>query len=195
MHGLRSLRFKSCQRAGRSGERSVIVINNDSPFIHRQLAQRVSLIGAGDSQLSNVTYAAREARDERNVHLFMGIEADRARAYVCFERRFRVWKCTWDKYDAGVFHEAHQPMWSIGFAWVSRAHRRKAGFGEQPRRLAIFSVSEIPSGGTRLLLKTVKRRRGQCARQASSSPNRFGKHYDRHKTPLAQANAQEALTV
>lgn len=126
MHGLRSLRFKSCQRAGRSGERSVIVINNDSPFIHRQLAQRVSLIGAGDSQLSNVTYAAREARDERNVHLFMGIEADRAlRAYVCFERRFRVWKCTWDEYDAGVFQEAHQPMWSIGFAWVSRAHRRK----------------------------------------------------------------------
>jgi len=68
MHGLRSLRFKSCQRAGHSGERSVIVINNESPFIHRQLAQRVSLIGAGDSQLSNVAYAAREARDERNVH-------------------------------------------------------------------------------------------------------------------------------
>jgi hypothetical protein len=125
MHGLKSLRFKGCKLAGRFGERSVIVINNESPFIHRQLAQRVNLNAAEDSQLCNVAYAAREALDERNIHLFMGIEADRARAYVCFERRFHVWKCRWDEYDARVFHEAHQPMWSIGFAWVSRAHRRK----------------------------------------------------------------------
>jgi hypothetical protein len=125
MHGLRSLRFKNCAHASSHGGRSIIVVNNESPFIYRQLAQKVSLIAAGDSQLSNVAYAAREALDERNVHLFMGIEADRARAYVCFERRFRVWKCTWDEYDAGVFHEVHQPVWSIGFAWVSRAHRRK----------------------------------------------------------------------
>jgi hypothetical protein len=36
-----------------------------------------------------------------------------------------VWRCTWDEYDARVSHEVHQPIWSIGFAWVSRAHRRE----------------------------------------------------------------------
>jgi hypothetical protein len=101
------------------------VVNSESPLIHRQLAQRVSLVAAGDVQLSNVAYAAREAPDERNIHLFIGVESDRARAYVCLERRSHVWQCTWDEYEAGVFHQLDQPMWSIGFAWVTRAHRRK----------------------------------------------------------------------
>jgi hypothetical protein len=104
----------------------VVVVNSESPLIHRQLAQTISLNAADDTQLSNVAYAAREAPDERNIHLFIGVEADRARAYVCFERRAHVWRCTWDEYERGVFHKSSsEPVWSVGFAWVARAHRRK----------------------------------------------------------------------
>lgn len=125
VYGLRSSRFRKCSEAARSGGRSVIVINSESPFVHRQLAQRISLVAAADAPISNVAYAASEKPDERNIHLFIGVEEERARAYVCFERRFHVWQCTWAEYDAGLSHEINQELWSRGFAWVSRAHRRK----------------------------------------------------------------------
>jgi hypothetical protein len=89
------------------------------------LAQEVSLIAAGETNYSGVAYAADERPDERRIHLFLGVSDDRAQAYVCFEMRSRVWKCTWTEYASGEAHKLEdRNMWSIGYAWVSRGNRR-----------------------------------------------------------------------
>lgn len=126
LKGLRRSGFNSCTAVWRSRPRSVIVINGQSPRVHRRLAQEVSLVAAGDVDFTNVAYHADEEPDDRQIHIFIGVEAERAKAYVSFERRFHVWQCTWDEYETGVVHRlSNQPMWSVGYAWVSRAHRRK----------------------------------------------------------------------
>ena len=103
----------------------MVVINSQSPRIQRLVAQEVSLIAAGDTNYSGVAYAADEAPDERQIHLFLGVSDDRAQAYVCFERRAHLWQCTWSEYAVGVAHKLDdRPMWSIGYAWVSKKNRR-----------------------------------------------------------------------
>ena len=117
--------LRSCPVTWPSGSRSVVVINSQSLRVHRQIAQDVSLVAAGDVEFSNVAYGADEQPDNRQIHLFLGVERDRVQAYVCFERRSDIWQCTWSEYDTGVTHKLDvQPMWSIGYAWVSRANRR-----------------------------------------------------------------------
>ena len=124
--GLRCSGLRSCPVAWHSGARSVVVINRQSPRVHRRLAEQVSLVAAGDTKPSNVAYCADERPDDRQIHLFLGVEEDRARAYVCFERRSRIWQCTWPEHDAGVppHRLDDRAMWSIGYAWACRAHRR-----------------------------------------------------------------------
>jgi hypothetical protein len=125
VNGLRRSGLRSCPVAWRSGSRSVVVINGQSPLAHRRLAQEVSLVAAGDTEFSSVAYAADEQPDDRQIHLFVGVEKDRAQAYVCFEKRSHVWRCTWQEYAEGVTHRLDcGPIWSIGYAWVSRGNRR-----------------------------------------------------------------------
>ena len=125
VNGPRRLRLRQCDVIWRRGSRSVVVVNSQSPRSHRLLAQEVSLVAAGDTEYSGVAYSADERPDERQIHLFLGVSDDRAQAYVCLERRTRVWQCTWPEYEANVAHRRDgQPMWSIGYAWVSKKNRR-----------------------------------------------------------------------
>lgn len=124
VNGPRRLRLRQCNVVWTKGSRCVVVINSESPRAHRLLAQEVSLVVAGDTEFSFVSYAADEPPDERKIHLFLGVSDDRAEAYVCFERCSHIWQCTWPEYDARVFHRLEdRPMWSIGYAWVSRKNR------------------------------------------------------------------------
>jgi len=125
VNGLRRSGLRSCPVTWRGGSRSVVVINGQSRRVHRRIAQEVSLVAAGDVEFSGVAYSADEQPDDRQIHLFIGVEIDRAQAYVCFERHSQIWQCTWSEYDAETAHPLDaQPMWSIGYAWVSRAYRR-----------------------------------------------------------------------
>lgn len=125
VNGLRRLRLRRCNAIWTYGTRSVVAINSRSPRTQRLLAQEVSLVAARDINYSFVTYSADERPDERQIHIFLGVSDDRAQAYVCFERRFRIWQCTWSEYAAGATHRlGDRPMWSIGYAWVSRRNRR-----------------------------------------------------------------------
>jgi hypothetical protein len=125
VNGPRRSGLRSCPATWKSGSRSVVAINGQSRRAHRRIAQEVTLVAAGDVEFSGVAYSADEQPDNRQIHLFLGVEADRAQAYVCFERRSHIWQCTWSEYEAGVAHPVDaQPMWSIGYAWVSRADRR-----------------------------------------------------------------------
>ena len=125
VNGPRRLRLRRCKVVWTRGSRGIVVINSQSLRTPRLLAQEVSLVAAGDTNYSGVAYAADEQPDERQIHLFLGVSEDRAQAYVCFERRFHIWQCTWSEYAAGVAHRLDdRPMWSIGYAWVSKKNRR-----------------------------------------------------------------------
>lgn len=125
VNGPRCSDLRRCNVVWTRGSRSVVAINSQSPRSQRLLADAVSLVAAGDTEYSDVAYAADERPDERQIHLFLGVSDDRAQAYVCFERRFHIWQCTWSEYAAGVKHRLDDgPIWSIGYAWVSRKNRR-----------------------------------------------------------------------
>jgi zinc-finger of acetyl-transferase ESCO len=125
VNGPYRLRLRRCNVVWKRGSRCVAVINSQSPRTQRLLAQEVSLVAAGDTDYTGVAYAADERSDSRQIHLFLGVSDDRAKAYVCFERRFHIWHCTRPEYAARVPHRLDdRPMWSIGYAWVSRKNRR-----------------------------------------------------------------------
>ena len=125
VNGLLDVQLRRCRTLVKDGPRTVVVINSESARFERLLAQTVSLIAAGDADYSNLAYAADEPPDERQVHIFLGISDDRAQAYVCFERRSRIWQYTWPEYDRRETHEGHAGrMWTIGYAWTSRGNRK-----------------------------------------------------------------------
>lgn len=103
------------------------MINSQSSNRERQLAEEVSLVAArAVDSWTGMSYAAGEEPDARRIHMFLGVESGRARAYLCLEWRSRVWRYTWDEYDAGEAHtQADLSVWSIGYTWVARGHRRK----------------------------------------------------------------------
>jgi hypothetical protein len=126
VHGPRRPSVRDASRCLVANERFVVAINSSSPAQLRKIAQDVSIVAAGDVDWMGMTYAASEAPDERNVHLFLGTEGDRIRAYMCVERRYRVWRCTWESYaDNAAVLQPERAMWSVSYVWVCRGHRRK----------------------------------------------------------------------
>ena len=125
--GPRRAALARCRCIWNSQLRSVIVINTQSSRTERRLAQDVSLVAAGDvDDYMGLSYAADEDPGDRRTHLFLGAESGRARAYLCLEWRSRVWRCSWDEYqDRNRHPQPGLSMWSVGYAWVARGHRRK----------------------------------------------------------------------
>jgi hypothetical protein len=126
VNGLRLLSLRKCKVVWAQDSRAVVVINCESPRYQKLLAQKVSIVAAGEVGYSGVAYAASEPPDKRRIHLFLGVSADRALAYLCFECRYQVWQCSWQEYDNGMTHLLDDRwMWSIGYVWVSKGNRRK----------------------------------------------------------------------
>ena len=127
LFGLKGSAIRQIKAIWQADVMSVRVVNADSPRAHRRIAQELSLIAAGDVEFSFVAYCADEPNDDRNYHIFIGAESDRAVSYVMLERRSHVWRCTWEEYDS---HKASKldgvgSVWSVTMAWVGRANRRK----------------------------------------------------------------------
>jgi hypothetical protein len=127
MFGLRSARIADVQAIWSSSSQSVRLVRASSPRAHRRLAQELSLVAAGDVDLSFVAYHAEERDDGRHYHIAMGVDSDRALSYAILERRSNVWFGTWEQFESeGIpLVPDAEPVWSVGFAWVSRANRRK----------------------------------------------------------------------
>jgi hypothetical protein len=127
MFGVKIGALSDTRTAWQHHQRAIVVINADSPLADRRVAQEVSLIAAGETDFSFVAYHANEQRDERNLHMFIGVENQRAKSYVAFELRPNVWSCTWEEYAARIFHRVPEraPMWSIGYMSVCRSSRRQ----------------------------------------------------------------------
>ena len=125
LNGPRCLGLRNAPVVWKTSSRAVVVINSQSPRVQRLVAQEISLIAAEASEYSDMAYIANTPQDEREIHLFIGMSEDRAQAYVCFEKRSRVWKCSWPEYERGVAQQVENcTIWSIGYAWVSRNNRR-----------------------------------------------------------------------
>ena len=127
--GLRRVSLERIQPIWTLGARSIRIVDSRSPRGHRQVAQELSLVAAGDveDQFSFVAYHRDEAPDERQCQIVIGADSDHAVSYLVLERRFHVWRCTWAEYDTKVTHSVSSKdgVWSVGFAWVSRANRRQ----------------------------------------------------------------------
>lgn len=110
-----------------SGPKRILVVTPRSNRFQRRRAQDLSLIAARDVKFSFVAYHADDAPDARDLHIFIGAESDRLVAYLAFEKRAHVWRCTWPQWDAKKADELtdHAPMWSVGVVWVCRGKRRQ----------------------------------------------------------------------
>jgi hypothetical protein len=111
-----------------SRQKRIVLVNSDSPFRDRKIAEKLTLIGARDSQLSNVAYPAKEVRDDRDCNILIGAEGDLAVSYVILERRSNIWRYTWQQYDSNEEVEKvkdPESVWSVGMAWTSRGSRRQ----------------------------------------------------------------------
>lgn len=110
-----------------STTKRIIVVTPSSQSVQRRRAQDLSLIAARDVPFSGIAYHANEAPDDRNLHIFIGSDSDRLVAYLAFEQRAHVWRCTWQQWAAGACEKLidHPPMWSVGAVWVCRDRRRQ----------------------------------------------------------------------
>ena len=127
LFGLKRSAIRQMKAIWQADAMSVRVVNAESPRAHRRVAQELSLIAAGDVRFSFVAYHADEPNDDRNCHIFIGAESDRAVSYVMLERRSHVWRCTWEEYDSdkAIKLDGVASVWSVTMAWVARANRRK----------------------------------------------------------------------
>ena len=57
--GPKSAILARCRPIWNFGSRSVVVITHESPLAERRLAEKVSLVAAGDSDFSGMAYAAK----------------------------------------------------------------------------------------------------------------------------------------
>jgi GNAT superfamily N-acetyltransferase len=60
------------------------------------------------------------------LHLFLYCRSNRAIGLAILERRDHICRCTWEEYDRKDHKELErkEPIWSLGFAWVHKKHRR-----------------------------------------------------------------------
>jgi hypothetical protein len=107
--------------------RSIAVVTSVSPRPDRQIAEDLSLVAAGDTQVSFVSWHKDSPPEDRDPHIFIGVEGDRAVSYLMLERRFRAWSGTWEEYATTGCRSvpASQGFWSVSFVWVTRGNRRK----------------------------------------------------------------------
>jgi hypothetical protein len=125
----------------RSETKRILVVTSLSSWPQRRRAQDLSLLAARDMPFSGVAYNANDAPDERNLHIFIGAESLRLVAYLAFEKRTHIGRCTWPQWSAGEVRELsdHAPMWSVGVVWVCRARRRQGWV----RRLLLAATSHL----------------------------------------------------
>jgi hypothetical protein len=109
-----------------SGSRSVRVVTTASPKRHRMIPQDLSEMASGEVQLMGVMWHADEDPEDRDPHFYIGAEGNRAVSYVMLERRFRVASCSWQEYDARIWHPLPDDhgVWSVSMAWVSYNNRQ-----------------------------------------------------------------------
>ncbi len=127
-----------------NGVDRIALVTDSSPLEQRQLAHDVSRCANREVGYDGGIYRHYDPPDERQIQIFLYSRFSRAVGMMLFERRTKVWRCTWN----GVCVEQTEipSLWSIGFVWTHKRYRR-AGIActlfEEARRALDLSKSDI----------------------------------------------------
>jgi ribosomal protein S18 acetylase RimI-like enzyme len=151
VNGLRASRVRSDHVIWEQNDERITVVNFQSPVTQKRRAERISSLAHCDTNYDFAPYSSGETLDARNVHLFLGYVADRGISLLLVEKRSHVWEYTWEEYEK---HEAqqlcdHVPIWSVGFVWVHRGHRRRGWARRLAKQAARLFAVDIQSFGWR----------------------------------------------
>jgi GNAT superfamily N-acetyltransferase len=107
-------------------EAQILHINDFSPDLHRKLANDTARCANNDMRYDSAVYHDYDEPDDRQVQVFLYVYNSRAVGLLLFERRSAIWSCTWNGNEPPICVDAPEKgtMWSVGFIWVHRNHRR-----------------------------------------------------------------------
>lgn len=110
----------------RHGEYCVTIVPPTAPLALRKVAERVGRFGNQETRYDFRVYNIHSGDD--GVHALIAWRGDRAIGILVLDQRDRERYIRWeDAQPAGGFEltEARTPRWSVAFAWVHHAHRRR----------------------------------------------------------------------
>ena len=107
------------------GSNCILLVTDSSPEDYRKLAHDVSSCANRELHYDVGIYRYTDPPDERELHIFLYIRAERAVGMLLFEKRTTVWRCTWNGVERPncISQPERGPMWSIGFVWVLTQYR------------------------------------------------------------------------
>jgi len=127
VNGVLARPLKSDKIAWRQGENRIIVVDVASPKVQRTRTAKVGRVANQEMHYDFGVYDEDEPPDDRGIHLFVYCSSDRAIGLSILERRTGVCHYTWEEFDNHVEKalEEQNPIWSLGFTWVHKKHRRR----------------------------------------------------------------------
>lgn len=127
VNGIPACQLKSDETIWRQGEDRIIVVDAFSPKSQRARAAKVGTAANQEVGYDGGVYSEHERPDDREIHLFLYISGNRAVGLSILEKRSCICHYTWEEYDRREQKELEEkkPIWSLGFAWVHKKHRRR----------------------------------------------------------------------
>lgn len=127
VYGLRAQLLKSDQTIWQASEQRITVVTARSPIAQRRRAQTIASLANLETRYNGGIYHAAEPPDEREIHLFLYHQCNRARGITVLERRPTIWRCRWCNGGPPSCEElrGHEPMWAVAFLWAHRRSRRQ----------------------------------------------------------------------
>ena len=131
-HGVKLSSLQSDRVVARVGEIEVLVVAPDAPLAQRHRAHLVGSNANKDTQYDIGVYSEYEG-DERGyaTHAFLARVDGRAVGLAIVRQRQELWHTTWcedgtPNPDAAALVSTAASRWTVDFAWIHRAHRRRA---------------------------------------------------------------------
>ncbi len=128
VNGLRARSIKTDSVIFAEGNLRITVVSPFSPIAQRRRAERVAVLANRETPFDFAAYDASEPPDERDVHVFLVYERDRAIGLLVVEKCRRVCRCSWPEWEANEKPEElsdHPPIWTVCMLWVLARHRRR----------------------------------------------------------------------
>jgi GNAT superfamily N-acetyltransferase len=149
INGLLAPRIPSDRIIWGQEDQRITVVNVQSSVAQKKRAERIGRLAHRDTRHDFAPYSFRETLDARNVHLFLGYVANRGIGFLLVCKRSHIWRCTWEQCERRNFQELrdHVPIWSVGFAWIHREHRRCGWARRLAEQAARFFTVNIQSLG------------------------------------------------
>ena len=116
-------------QVGSHGEYLITVVPPNAPARLREVAGRLGRIGNRETRYDFGVYHYRDPRGlrEHSVHALLAWHGERAIGILVFDRRDEEVYIRWDDEPGRTYRvrPAPNPRWSVTYAWVHSAHRKK----------------------------------------------------------------------